>query len=67
MHIAQNESTLDRFIRIAVGGLCIIIATYMELPAIMVTTLLIIGIILLLTALSGFCLLYKILKIKTCQ
>ncbi|OGC25330.1 hypothetical protein A2291_02870 [candidate division WOR-1 bacterium RIFOXYB2_FULL_42_35] len=65
MHITPNESTLDRFIRIALGGLCIITVTYVNMSAVLVAALLIIGAILLLTALSGHCLVYRILKTKT--
>lgn len=60
----QNESTIDRLVRLLIGGLFIVIA-YFWLNGILQTILYILGIVSLVTSITGFCGLYKILGIST--
>lgn len=60
----QNESKNDRLIRIIAGAL-ITIFSYLFVTGFLQLVLLIIGIILVFTGLTGFCLIYKLLGIKT--
>ncbi|MFA5034674.1 MAG: DUF2892 domain-containing protein [Candidatus Margulisiibacteriota bacterium] len=57
-----NQSTFERFARIIVGGLLLILATYIPMGTIAVWLLFLIGIILMLTGLSGWCPIYALLK-----
>jgi len=62
MEIMTNQSTFERFARIIVGGLLLILATYIPMGTIAVWLLFLIGIILMLTGLSGWCPIYALLK-----
>ncbi|MBU0630056.1 MAG: DUF2892 domain-containing protein [Candidatus Margulisbacteria bacterium] len=55
MDIKTNQSTFERFIRIFVGGLLLLLATYLPLHVFFVWLLLIVGVVLMLTGLSGYC------------
>lgn len=64
--ITRNEGTSDRIIRFSLG----IILAYISLnqaTGIAQTTALIIAGVLLITGLSGFCLLYTLFGIQTCH
>jgi len=61
-----NEGTLDRIIRIIVALLIIVLFFVGALPGYWALLLIISG-ILLVTAVSGYCLLYKILGTNTCK
>lgn len=65
MTIQQNQSTFDRFARIILGGACILIATYISMSNVLVFALLILGLYLMFSGLSGHCLLYRFLGIKS--
>ncbi|MBN2057197.1 MAG: DUF2892 domain-containing protein [Candidatus Saganbacteria bacterium] len=65
--IEQNQSTLDRFIRILAGGACLIIPSYVPVAGWLMLTLLVIGLYLIFSGLSGQCLIYKMLGFKTCK
>ena len=56
----QNESTTDRIIRVIVGVILISIGWFYLDNSAFGIVLDIIGIIVLITALTGFCLLYKL-------
>lgn len=56
----KNESTLDRAIR-AVLGIIIIYAAYAALGGIVAFIGYVIGILLLISAITGYCHLYKIM------
>jgi hypothetical protein len=60
----QNESMLDRSIRIILG-LIIAIISYFTLTGVLQIAAYVVAAILIFTALTGFCLIYKILGIST--
>jgi len=59
----QNESTTDRIIR-AVVGVVILVVAYMMSGALSIV-MYIVAIILLVTAITGFCALYKLFDFTT--
>ncbi len=61
----RNENTLDRVIRLIVG-LALLGVSLMTAGALKIV-LIIVAAIALFTALTGFCLLYRLLGIKTCK
>lgn len=60
-----NESPLDRAIRIVLGAVLILLIVYLELDPTVKWILGIAGAILLVTGITGFCLLYKLFKLDT--
>ncbi len=61
----QNEGSVDRIIR-AILGIGLIIGGFF-LSGVLKIILIIIGIVLLITAITGFCGLYALLGINTCS
>jgi len=61
-----NEGVLDRIIR-GIIGVALIIISILLLEGTLKIVLIVIGVIVLVTGLSGFCGLYKILGINTCK
>ena len=59
----SNESTMDRVIRAVIGIAAIALSLMLAGPLKIV--LIIVGAIALFTAITGFCLLYKLLGINT--
>jgi hypothetical protein len=60
----QNESNIDRIIRLLVGVLALFLAAFVFKGALQIVAL-VLGILGVFTGLTGFCLIYKILRIKT--
>ncbi|MEO1784007.1 DUF2892 domain-containing protein [Thermodesulfobium sp. 4217-1] len=60
----QNEGTIDRIIRFILGLVLIYIGFSMQFDTLGII-LTVIGIVLIFTAATGFCALYKLLKIST--
>lgn len=60
----QNESKLDKNIRVVVGAVALILAAFVFTGALQIAAL-IVGILGVFTGLTGFCLIYKLLGIKT--
>ncbi|AEE14442.1 hypothetical protein Thena_0809 [Thermodesulfobium narugense DSM 14796] len=60
----QNEGTVDRIIRFILGLVLIYLGFSMQFNTVGII-LTIIGIVLLFTAVTGYCALYSILKIST--
>jgi uncharacterized membrane protein HdeD (DUF308 family) len=63
--LKQNESSIDRIIRIIIG-IVAISAGFFWLTGPMQTVTDVIGVIALVTGIIGFCGLYKIFGISTC-
>ncbi|QQS38839.1 DUF2892 domain-containing protein [Candidatus Woesebacteria bacterium] len=64
MKILQNESKVDRGIRMVLGmAIALVSFTYLEGTLQLIA--LIISLVLLVTGFTGFCLLYKLLGINT--
>ncbi|MDO8240480.1 MAG: DUF2892 domain-containing protein [Candidatus Moranbacteria bacterium] len=62
--MTKNEGTIDRTVRAIVGIACIVAAFMM--PANGLTVLFyIVGVVAIITAITGFCALYKIVGIDT--
>lgn len=61
----QNESSLDRILRI-IGGLVLLVLWFLSIfQGTLAVVVLILGILLLVTGIVGFCPLYALLKIST--
>ncbi len=61
----RNEGTVDRILRAVVGLVLLGLWATDKVPY--RTAVLIVGIIALVTGLTGFCALYKLLGISTCK
>lgn len=62
--IKQNESDLDKKIRLVVGVLSLLFGAFVFTGVLRVITL-VIGLLGIFTGLTGFCLLYKLFGIRT--
>jgi len=64
--IKPNEGIIDRVGRVVLGVIFLLISNYWVggLPKI---ALLVLGIVMVLTSISGFCGLYTLIKVKTCK
>lgn len=60
-----NEGNVDRIIRIIVGVVLILVSAFATLNPTIKVVFIIVGVIALITGLTGFCLLYKLLGIST--
>ncbi len=61
----RNEGTLDRAIRVVLGLILLALWAVDKIPY--RTAALIVGLIALVTGLTGFCAIYKLLGISTCK
>lgn len=61
----MNESLLDRIIRIVIGAAGLLIAAYIPLPIFFTAIFTVVGIYLAISGLTGNCIIYWILGIKT--
>ncbi|NQT29367.1 MAG: DUF2892 domain-containing protein [Candidatus Saganbacteria bacterium] len=64
--IEKNESMLDRFVRIIIGGVLMISTTFIAMSGLLQALLIVIGLYLLFSALAGACFVYKFMGKKTC-
>ena len=63
----KNESAVDRIIRAIAGIVILLIGIYeVKSLAVLGIILIIVGAVLIITAITGFCLLYTLLGISTC-
>ena len=63
----KNEGAVDRIIRVIAGIAILIIGIYeFKSLAVLGIILIIVGAVLIITAITGFCLLYTLLGISTC-
>ena len=60
-----NQSPFERFARIIIGGLLLVLATYVPMSAALSWILVVAGVILMLTGLAGYCPIYATLGINT--
>ncbi|MCU0640935.1 MAG: DUF2892 domain-containing protein [Candidatus Margulisbacteria bacterium] len=63
--IKMNLSTFERFARIIIGGIFLLVASYVPVSDLLAWLLVIVGLILMLTGLAGWCPLYSLLKISS--
>lgn len=59
-----NESMMDRWVR-AIIGIILLYVAYAMLMGWMQTIVYVVGIVLIVTAITGFCLLYKLIGVNT--
>ena len=64
--ISQNLSTLDRFLRVIIGSSLIYIGLFLLIGLIQLVFILI-GLGLIINAITGFCVVYYLLGITTCR
>ncbi|BAL80142.1 YgaP family membrane protein [Caldisericum exile] len=60
-----NEGNVDRIIRIIIGVVLILLSVFAQINPTLKVIFIIIGVIALITGLTGFCLAYKLLGIST--
>ena len=60
----QNEGQSDRMLRI-VSGAILVLAGFVFLSGLLQTVAIILGIVFMVTGVTGFCLIYKLLGIST--
>lgn len=60
----KNISAFDRFARVVIAAVCLFLFSFSLVPFTLGIVLLVVGAVLFLTALIGFCPLYKLLGIK---
>jgi hypothetical protein len=65
MAIPQNQNTFERFARIIIGGICVLSASYITMPNILILILMLAGLYLMFSGLAGQCVIYKIFGINT--
>jgi len=64
----KNESASDRIIRAIIGIVLLVIGIYEVGPSeVLGVILIIVGAIILITGITGFCALYSLLGISTCK
>ena len=61
----KNQNDVDRFIRIIVGGLFLLSTSYLPIQPWVAMVFLIVGLILMVTGMTGFCPIYNWLKLNT--
>jgi len=64
MKCVKNEGSVDRVLRIVLG-LIVILASYYNLIGVWQIVVYVIGAILILTGISGYCCLYNLFRINT--
>jgi uncharacterized membrane protein len=65
--MTTNESTTDRVLRVALGAAAAVAGVVVGAGSTVGIVLLVVAGILLLTAATGFCPLYRVLGISTCR
>lgn len=60
MSIQQNENTTDRIVRAVMGVFLLVLGFFYFYDSVFGVVLVVVGGVLLVTAATGFCLLYKI-------
>ncbi len=63
----QNESTVDRVIRFVLGAVLVYAWYAMLVTGVLATVALVIGVVLMLTGLIGWCALYSLFGMSTRQ
>lgn len=65
--MTTNEGTVDRSIRVALAVAAVVGAVLVGASSVLGIVLLVVAGVLLLTAATGFCPLYRVLGISTCR
>jgi len=61
----MNQSTFERFVRIILGGLLLLLASYVPMNALLSWIAVLAGLVLMLTGLAGWCPIYSVLNLST--
>ena len=61
----MNQSTFERFVRIIIGGILMLVSTYVPMNPVLSWILVTLGLVLMLTGLSGRCPIYAAFNIST--
>ncbi len=61
----MNQNSFDRLLRIILGGALVIISSYYPFPPLVFWIFTVVGIILILTGLTGYCPIYHLFKFST--
>lgn len=62
-----NESALDRVVRVVVAVAAVVAAAVVGFGSVLAWVLLAVAAIMLITAITGFCPLYRLVGISTCK
>jgi hypothetical protein len=65
--MTRNEGTLDRIVRAILGAALLLLALTSVSSPVIYWGGLVVGLVLVVTALSGFCPAYRLLGIRTCR
>ncbi|MEI6622320.1 MAG: DUF2892 domain-containing protein [Actinomycetes bacterium] len=65
--MGRNESSVDRIVRVVAGVVAVVIALAVGPTSVVGIVLFVVAAILLVTAAVGFCPLYRLLGISTCN
>jgi hypothetical protein len=65
--MTTNESTADRLVRVALAVAAVVGAVVVGAGSVLGIVLLVVAGVLLVTAATGFCPLYRVLGISTCR
>jgi len=63
--MSKNQSDMERFIRIVVGGILLLLGSYLPMNVIVSWVLMLLGLVLMLTGLAGYCPCYALFGINT--
>jgi hypothetical protein len=66
MKLTVNESTNDRIIRAVIGVALVLAALLNVVSGALAVVALVVGVVVLFTAVTGFCALYAVFGISTC-
>jgi hypothetical protein len=61
----KNQSDTERFIRIIIGGALLLAGTYVPMNGILSWALMLLGLVLMLTGLAGYCPCYGLLGMSS--
>jgi hypothetical protein len=64
LHMNKNQTDIERFVRIVIGGALLLAGTYLSLGTLLSWVAIILGLILMLTGLAGYCPCYALLGIN---
>jgi hypothetical protein len=61
----KNQNDTERFIRIIIGGAFLLVGTYIPMNGVASWALILLGLVLMLTGLAGYCPCYALLGMNT--
>ena len=61
----KNQNDIERFVRIIIGGALLLVGTYIPMNGIASWALMLLGLVLMLTGLAGYCPCYGVLGMSS--